>query len=202
MNLLTITFPILAVAWLFLYFVGWLMKQQTEDMRRKAGNVVAEPAEDNAKKAIEEKQEEQPEEQHEEKPKPKPMQKPKARKKLKYFYKNDEGNVWPDEYWHVNNYIDFKVAGVNFRGDLSAYTGEFMGRLIDEPDNEYDPNAIRVEHQDGMLIGYVPKDMTQKVREFKATPCDCYVYVGKLKGKDGERHFFALCYVTERPFGE
>lgn len=130
--------------------------------------------------------------------------KPKARRrKLKYFYKSKEsGNVYPSEYWHMNNFVQFNVAGVNFRGDLSDYLGEFVGRIEAEPDNEYDPNAIRVVHQDGRHIGYVPKNMTKEVREFKELPCDCYCYVERRKDDDGERFYFSLCYVTEHPFIE
>lgn len=129
-------------------------------------------------------------------------QKAKARKRLQYFYKNYEGKVSPDEYWHMNPFIDFNVAGINFRANLDEYVGEFMGRLIEEPENEHDPQAIRVEHQDGTLIGYVPKDMTNTVRDFKALPCDCYVYIGKIKYREGGHSFFSICYVTEHPFGE
>lgn len=134
---------------------------------------------------------------------PKPKDEPKARKRnLKYFHKSESGNIYPAEYWHMNNYIDFKVAGVNYRGDLSAYVGEFIGRLVADPENEYDPNAIRVEHQDGRHIGFVPKDKTKEVRNFKQLPCDCYCYIERRKDDDGNSYFLAWCYVTEHPFGE
>lgn len=131
-------------------------------------------------------------------------QKPKVRKRnLQYFYKSKgTGNVYPAEYRHMNNYIDFNVAGVNYRGDLSDYIGEFEGRLVPEPDNEHDSNAIRVEHQNGKQIGYVPKTITTRVREFKELPCDCYCYIERRKDEWGNKYFLALCYVTDHPFGE
>lgn len=120
-----------------------------------------------------------------------------------YFHKSKEtGNIYPAEYWHMNNYIDFAVKGVNFSGNLSEYVGEFVGRLVAEPENEHDPNAISVRHKDGRHIGYVPKNLTQKVRDFKELPCDCYCYIERRRDDDGDHYFFALCYVTERPFGE
>lgn len=131
-------------------------------------------------------------------------QKPKTRKhNFRYYYKSKEtGNIYPAEYWHMNNYIDFAVKGVNFSGNLSEYVGEFVGRLVAEPENEHDPNAISVRHKDGRHIGYVPKNLTQKVRDFKELPCDCYCYIERRRDDDGDHYFFALCYVTERPFGE
>lgn len=37
--------------------------------------------------------------------------------------------------------------------------------LIPEPDNEYDPNAIKVVHEEFGMLGYVPADETEKVKE-------------------------------------
>lgn len=37
--------------------------------------------------------------------------------------------------------------------------------LVPEPDNKYDPNAIRIE-VGGILIGYIPKSECKKVREY------------------------------------
>ncbi len=48
-----------------------------------------------------------------------------------------------------------------FEVDLGDY-GDI--ELIPEPDNPYDPNAIKVIHEDIGHIGYVPKESTQKVK--------------------------------------
>ena len=119
---------------------------------------------------------------------------------FRYFYKSKEtGNVWPYIKYHPNSVIDFVVAGTSYRDGLGDYVGEFMGRLVPEPDNEYDSQAIRVEHSDGHHIGYVPKDKTQEIRDFKGElPCDCYCLIQK-----GDRCAFgAICFVSEYPMDE
>lgn len=128
----------------------------------------------------------------------------KTRKRnYKLFYKSKEsGYVYPKEYWHMNNYVQFTIAGTRYREGLEEYVGEFMGRLVPEMDNENDPLAIRVEHTDGHHIGYVPKNMTMEVREFKKLPCDCYCYIERRRDDEGDKYYYALCYVSERPVGE
>ena len=58
-----------------------------------------------------------------------------------------------------------KIAGINYRGNLSAYVGDFKGVLVPEPKNDYDPNAITIKCEDGKHIGYVPEDLTASIRE-------------------------------------
>lgn len=129
----------------------------------------------------------------------------KTRKRnYKYFHKSkDTGNVWPYIYYHPNRYYDFVVAGTRHRDGLEEYVGEFKGQLVPEPENDYDPLAIRVEHEDGHFIGYVPKDKTQEIRDFKSNlPCECYCYIERRKDEWGDISFFALCFVTEYPLDE
>lgn len=63
------------------------------------------------------------------------------------------------------NLETMKIAGINYRGNLSAYVGDFRGVLIPEPKNEYDPNAIMIKCEDGKHLGYVPEDLTASIRE-------------------------------------
>lgn len=60
------------------------------------------------------------------------------------------------------------IAGCNYRDKeiLSTHCGQFSGSLIPEPGNEYDPNAIKVVHSDGTLLGYVPSVKIEEVRAF------------------------------------
>ena len=44
---------------------------------------------------------------------------------------------------------------------------ELEAELVDEPDNPYDPNAIRVEI-DGVTVGHIAKENTKRIRELKA----------------------------------
>lgn len=57
-------------------------------------------------------------------------------------------------------------------------------KLVPEPDNEFDKNAIMVE-ADGVKIGYVPKGKTKRVRELldsgTVTSIDADVKGGKYK---------------------
>lgn len=59
-----------------------------------------------------------------------------------------------------------KIAGINYRGNLSAYVGWFKGVLKPEPKNDYDSNAIMVKCEDGKHLGYVPEEMTTEIRAF------------------------------------
>ena len=56
------------------------------------------------------------------------------------------------------------IAGINYRGNLSAYVGDFKGVLVPEPKNDYDPKAIKVVCEDGRHLGYVPELETDNVR--------------------------------------
>ncbi len=56
--------------------------------------------------------------------------------------------------------IELKVAGVTFEGRQEILKGLMgaprLAKLIPEPDNKYDPNAIAVE-TNGQKIGYIPR---------------------------------------------
>lgn len=55
-------------------------------------------------------------------------------------------------------------------------------KLIPEPDNEHDPNAIRVE-ADGFTIGYIKKTETAKVKELLSAE-DLYKVELRISGGD------------------
>ena len=103
---------------------------------------------------------------------------------LKYFCTKDSGyyvSVWPKNQ-KIGDYLEFEIAGMSYRGNLDDYIGEHVGTLESEPDNDYDPNAIKVLAEDGQHVGYVPKDMTARVRDFTTLPCRCYFYIGENDG--------------------
>ena len=65
------------------------------------------------------------------------------------------------------------VAGVPFRKpDFRLLARGYVVHLIPEPDNQYDPNAIKVCFQRGtvngepnyMHLGYIPKDRTAEAK--------------------------------------
>lgn len=77
--------------------------------------------------------------------------------------------------------LKFNVAGTSFRKDmLDTAHKHYLQRkaegkptdiiLVPEPDNKYDPNAIRVQvfmPPDHIFFGYVPKNSTDIVREWQ-----------------------------------
>ena len=112
--------------------------------------------------------------------------------KLQYFCVKDKGyhvTVWPNNYSSFD-IVRFHIAGIEYRGNLDNYLGEFVGTFEAEPTNKYDPNAIKILAPDGHHVGYVPKDMTAEVRKVTNLPCPCFFYIGKRNGI-----YFSDCYI-------
>lgn len=93
--------------------------------------------------------------------------------------------------------VDLKVVGVTFTNDdgssrkdkiieMSQYKDKVVIQLEREPQNKYDPNAIKVL-ADGKQIGYIGKDysgilapmMDNEFRRFSARLKDCGEYKGR-----------------------
>ena len=70
--------------------------------------------------------------------------------------------VWTSIY---DDLCILKIAGMQYRGNLKAYIGEFKGVLVPEPKNEYDPYAIMVKCEDGKHLGYIREEETDIVRQ-------------------------------------
>lgn len=114
-------------------------------------------------------------------------------KELQYFCTKDSGyyvSVWPKDQ-NTGDYLEFDIAGMSYRKNIDNYLGEHAGTLEAEPDNDYDPNAIKVLAEDGHHVGYVPKDMTTEVVKFATLPCKCYFYIGKNDGA-----FYSDAYIN------
>ena len=111
---------------------------------------------------------------------------------LQYFCIKDKGyhvTVWPKDYSQFD-IVEFNIAGMSHRDNIDEYLGEFKGALEAEPDNAYDPNAIKVLAPDGHHVGYVPKDMTSEIRDNATLPCQCFCYIGENDGV-----YFSDCYI-------
>ena len=103
---------------------------------------------------------------------------------LQYFCIKDKGyhvTVWPKDN-RIGEVLEFTIAGISYRGNLDDYLGEHVGTLETEPTNPYEANAIKILAEDEHHVGYVPKDMTSKVRKSATLPCPCYFYIGKNDG--------------------
>lgn len=111
---------------------------------------------------------------------------------LQYFCIKDKGyhvSVWPKDYSQFD-IVEFNIAGMSHRDNIDEYLGEFKGTLEAEPDNAYDPNAIKVLAVDGHHVGYVPADMTSEIRDNATLPCPCFCYIGENDGV-----YFSDCYI-------
>lgn len=64
------------------------------------------------------------------------------------------------------NPITTKIAGIPHRNpDLSVLKVGDEVQLIPEPDNKFDPNAIKVMHN-GVHLGYIPRTDTGFAKDF------------------------------------
>ena len=67
------------------------------------------------------------------------------------------------------------IAGLKFHeawNILEPVYQSTIATLVPEPDNKYDPNAIKVLGYDGKMLGYIPKDKTELVHEYWVhSPC-------------------------------
>ena len=100
-----------------------------------------------------------------------------------------------DDDFQIEN---FSIAGINYRQGIKNYIGTFEGRLLPEPTNEYDPNAIRVEHSDGHHLGYIPSDDTNYLRNLvdNRFPVSCSgEIIEKEDLEDNRKYFQGFVYV-------
>ena len=112
---------------------------------------------------------------------------------LQYFCIKDNGyhvSVWPKDHSQFD-IVEFNIAGMSHRDNIDDYLGEFKGTLEAEPDNAYDPNAIKVLAVDGHHVGYVPAGMTSEIRDNATLPCPCFCYIGENDGV-----YFSDCYIS------
>lgn len=131
------------------------------------------------------------------------IEQPKApvKRHTRYFGYKDNGfgytTYWPLDQL-IGDYIEFDIAGINFRRGLRDYVGEYKGTLQADPKNRHDKNAIKVLAPDGKHLGFVPRDMTDEVREFCELPCDCYCLVRRIEDEDN-KYYLGQAYITKTP---
>lgn len=149
---------------------------------------------------------EQPKPESKPKPVPQPKPAPQPRvfhnpnapvQKLNFFCVKDKGyhvSVWPNVQGYQNlDYIEFEIAGIShYKSTAMKHLGESLAVLAAEPDNPYDPNAIRILTSDWQLLGYVPRDMTEEIRRHTSLSCPCFIFIGYRPDKDT---FFTDAYI-------
>lgn len=117
-----------------------------------------------------------------------------------------EDGAWTSIY---DNLRILKIAGMNYRGDLSAYVGQFRGVLVPEPKNEYDPFAIMVKVEDGKHVGYIKEDQTGMVRTWVGAeqlgfdeptifkPYRVEGFIDEREDEDGRKFYDGCVYVKK-----
>jgi hypothetical protein len=92
----------------------------------------------------------------------------------------------------------FKIAGINYRQGISRYVGRVACALVPEPDNEYDPDAIKIVAEDRHHLGYIPSGQTEMVCWLAANefPYRCTAFIEACEDEtDGHKFFVGYVYI-------
>ena len=91
-----------------------------------------------------------------------------------------------------------KIAGINHRQGISRYVGRVACALVPEPDNEYDPDAIKIVAEDRHHLGYIPSGQTDTVCWLAANefPYRCTAFIEAHEDEtDGHKFFTGHVYI-------
>ena len=91
-----------------------------------------------------------------------------------------------------------KIAGINHRQGISRYVGRVECALVPEPDNEYDPDAIKIVAEDRHHIGYISSGQTDLVCSLTANefPYRCTAFIEACEDEtDGHKFFIGFVYI-------
>jgi len=91
-----------------------------------------------------------------------------------------------------------KIAGINHRQGVSRYVGRVECALVPEPDNEYDPDAIKIVAEDRHHLGYIPSGQTEMVCWLTANefPYRCTAFIDVCEDEtDGHKFFVGYVYI-------
>ena len=98
-----------------------------------------------------------------------------------------------------------KIAGINYRTGMNRYKGRVMCALVPEPNNEYDPNAIKIVAIDRHHIGYIPVEQTDFVRSLTCEnfpyKCEAYIYEAEDED-DGHKFYYGFVYIKRKDKGQ
>lgn len=84
------------------------------------------------------------------------------------------------------------IAGINHRQNISHYKGRNTVALVPEPQNEFDPNAIKMVAEDGHHLGYIRRDQTEMVRSWAHDkfPHYCIARIEEHEDEDDGHRFY------------
>ena len=91
-----------------------------------------------------------------------------------------------------------KIAGINHRQGISRYVGRVECALVPEPDNEYDPDAIKIVAEDRHHLGYIPSGQTDLVCSLAANefPYRCTAFIEQCEDEDdGHKFYTGFVYI-------
>ena len=91
-----------------------------------------------------------------------------------------------------------KIAGINHRQGISRYVGRVECALVPEPDNEYDPDAIKIVAEDRHHLGYIQSGQTDFVCSLTANefPYRCTAFIEAHEDEiDGHKFFTGYVYI-------
>lgn len=80
---------------------------------------------------------------------------------------------------YTSKVYEFDIAGMMYRDmkKVAKCEGLSDARLVAEPTNEFDPNAIKVIHESNTHVGYIPRNDTAIVRDIVTLPANCFVKI-------------------------
>lgn len=94
-----------------------------------------------------------------------------------------------------------KIAGINYRSGINRYLGRVMCALVPEPDNEYDPEAIKIVAEDRHHLGYIPSEQTDFVRSMAGGEfpyrCEAHIYESE-DDEDDRRFYYGFVYIKSK----
>lgn len=98
---------------------------------------------------------------------------------------------------YIASLAPFPIAGINQRDGISNCLGQSRVRLIADPKNEFNPNAIKVIHESGTHLGFIPDDRTHELRHLLPLYATCEV---TDEQDDTTRHSFrGIVYIKPQP---
>lgn len=92
------------------------------------------------------------------------------------------------------------VAGVSHsKPDFNKLAPRDVVTLVPEPQNEYDAQAIRVDHATAGKLGYIPRDSTYGFHVNKSTGVPCETFILSLNETKKTIQIAAFCDSSEFP---
>lgn len=97
------------------------------------------------------------------------------------------------------------IAGINHRTGIDRYVGRVECALVPEPENEFDPDAIKILAEDRHHLGYIASGQTDFVRAFTGNsfPYRCTAFIDKKQDElDDHTFFVGHVYIVKKTANE